>query len=109
MIYATVLARAGLLDEALKQLNTLTDKNSDLFFAHYYKGRIYQAMKNFNLAEKEYETALSINDEMEPAIFDLAGLYYMQGKLDQACRSLQETLKNKPDEQAGKRASHWNI
>jgi tetratricopeptide (TPR) repeat protein len=87
MMFSTALARSGMLDEALEQLNILTDNTPDFFFAHYYKGKIYQAMRKFEQAEKEYLTVLSINDVMEPALFDLAGLYFMQGQLEQAAES----------------------
>ncbi len=96
MVYATVLARIGALDEAMEQLNILTDREPDMFFAHYYKGRIFQTMKNYDMAEKEYLLALDINDSIEPAIFDLAGLYYMQGKLEKAAETYQNLLKKNP-------------
>jgi tetratricopeptide (TPR) repeat protein len=96
MMFSTALAKAGMLDEALEQLNTLTDENPELFFAHYYKGRIYQAMEKFDLAEKEYQIVLSRHDIMEPALFDLAQLYYMQGKLEQAAETFEKLLKIDP-------------
>ncbi len=96
MMFATALARAGMLDDAMSQLNILTDKNPDLYFACYYKGRIYQAMKKYDMAENEYKQALSINEGMEPALFDLAGLYYIQGRLEDAANTYRELLNMYP-------------
>lgn len=92
MIYATVLAREGLLDEAILHLDKLIEQNPGLIFAHYYKGRIYQEMKQFKMAENEYLLALAINSSMEPALFDLAGLYHLQGDLDRAIDTYKRLL-----------------
>jgi len=84
MIFATVLTRAGLFDKAMIQLDKLIEQNPKLVFAYYYKGRIFQAMKKLKMAENEFRLALSLNSSMEPALFDLAGLYHMQGDLNRA-------------------------
>ncbi|MBN2418880.1 MAG: tetratricopeptide repeat protein [Deltaproteobacteria bacterium] len=96
MLFSTALARAGMLDEALEQLNILTGENPELFFAHYYKGKIYETMKKPELAEEEYRSVLSINEAMEPAYIDLAELYFMQGKLEEAADTYQGLLKIYP-------------
>lgn len=83
-LLATSLIKSSRLDEAMEQLNELIAEEPRLYFAHYYKGRIYIEWGNYQEAEKEYLATLELDDTFEPALFDLAGLYQYQKKLEAA-------------------------
>lgn len=83
-LLATSLIKTNRLDGAMEQLNELIAQEPRLSFAHYYKGRIYIEWGNYQAAESEYLQTLELDDTFEPALFDLAGLYQYQRKLEEA-------------------------
>jgi len=83
-LLATALIKTNRLDEAMEHLDQLISEEPRLSFAHYYKGRIYIEWGNYQAAEKEYLTTLSLDDTFEPALFDLASLYQYQKKPEEA-------------------------
>jgi tetratricopeptide (TPR) repeat protein len=90
MIYAAMLIRQGSYDLAMVQLNP------DLVIAYYYRGRIYLEFKKYDEAEKEYRKALEIDESMEPALFDLAGLYYIKENYNKAAEIYEKILSIYP-------------
>jgi len=83
-LLATSLIKTNRLDDAMEQLDELIAQEPRLSFAHYYKGRIYIEWGNYPAAESEYIQTLELDDTFEPALFDLAGLYQYQKKLEEA-------------------------
>lgn len=83
-LLATYLIKNNKLDEAMQQLDRLVTENPDLPFVHYYKGRVYLELGNYNEAENEYLKTLDLDGTFEPALFDLASLYQSQKKLEES-------------------------
>ena len=96
MIYAAMLIRQGSYDLAMVQLNELIKQNPDLVIAYYYRGRIYLELKKYDEAEKEYLKALEIDESMEPALFDLAGLYHIKEDYNKAAEIYEKILSIYP-------------
>ena len=96
-LLATSLIKSNRLDEAMEQLDTLIAQEPRLSFAHYYKGRIYIEWGNYQAAEIEYLKTLDLDDTFEPALFDLAGLYQYQRKLESAVSLYKKLVSLYPD------------
>ena len=92
MILATVLIRKGLYNDAMKHLDDLIKQNPDMTIAYYYRGRIHLELNDYQLAEREYLKAVELNESMEPALFDLASLYQMQNRLEEAADIYRKLL-----------------
>lgn len=91
-LLATSLIKTNHLDEAMEHLDELIAQEPMLSFAHYYKGRIYIEWGNYQAAENEYLNTLELDDTFEPALFDLAGLYQYQNKLEEAISLYQRLI-----------------
>jgi tetratricopeptide (TPR) repeat protein len=102
MVLATILIRNRRLNEALAHLDELTLQNPDLILAYYYRGRIYLEMDKYEQAEKEYLKALELNESMEPALFDLASLYQIEKRFEDAIEIYNRVIKNYPSNLAAK-------
>jgi tetratricopeptide (TPR) repeat protein len=96
-LLATSLIKSNRLDEAMEQLDRLISQEPRLSFAHYYKGRIYIEWENYDAAEAAYLKALELDDTFEPALFDLAGLYQYQRKLESAVILYKRLVSLYPD------------
>jgi tetratricopeptide (TPR) repeat protein len=92
MTLATVLIRNGLFNEALGHLDELINQNPNLTIAYYYRGRVRIELGNYQEAEKEYLHALELDDSMEPAIFDLASLYQMEKRFEEAIKLYEKLV-----------------
>lgn len=90
-LLATLFIRTGQYSRALDHLDLLLAEKPDLILAHYYKGRVYLEMEDFQGAEDAFQNALQFNEIFEPALFDLGTLYQMTGRDVQAA-SMYETL-----------------
>ena len=64
---------------------------------HNDLGVAYEQKGDFNLAAKEYEKAVQKNRDWVIPYLNLGHLYYRQGKLDQAERTLREGIRIKGD------------
>jgi tetratricopeptide (TPR) repeat protein len=96
-LLATNLIKINRLDEAMEQLDILISEEPRLSFAHYYKGRIYIEWGNYQSAEDEYLKTLELDDTFEPALFDLAGLYQYQRKLEEAVTIYKKLISLYPN------------
>ena len=96
LILATLLIRNRQFEEAMAHLDKLIVQNPDLLIAYYYRGRIYLAKGDYEAAEKEYLHALEKDDSMEPVLFDLASLYQIQKRLEDASGIYEKLLNINP-------------
>jgi tetratricopeptide (TPR) repeat protein len=92
MTLAIVLIRNGLFNEALGHLDELINQNPNLTIAYYYRGRVRIELDNYQEAEKEYLHALELDDSMEPALFDLASIYQMEKRFEEAIKLLEKLV-----------------
>ncbi|MBN1847451.1 MAG: tetratricopeptide repeat protein [Deltaproteobacteria bacterium] len=92
----TMLIKKERYHEALDHLNTLIEQDPDLTIAYYYRGRIQLELKQYPEAEKDYIKALELNEAMQPAFFDLAGLYQLQERFEEAVDVYEKMLTYYP-------------
>jgi tetratricopeptide (TPR) repeat protein len=97
LLLTTILVRERRLEEALDHLTALIAQNPDLVVAHYYRGRINLEMNRYGEAEKALGNALRLNEGLEPALFDMATLYQMTGREQDAIKSYEKLVELYPD------------
>jgi tetratricopeptide (TPR) repeat protein len=84
MTLASILIRNGFFSAAMEHLDELIRQNPGLTIAYYYRGRVQVELGNYQEAEQEYLHTLELDDSMEPALFDLASLYQMENRFEEA-------------------------
>jgi tetratricopeptide (TPR) repeat protein len=102
LILSTVLIRNGFFKEALGHLEELIKQNPELTIAYYYRGRVQIELNNYQEAEKEYLHALELDGNMEPALFDLASLYQMEKRFEEAIFLYEKLLTIYPSNRVAK-------
>jgi len=102
LLLTTILVRERKLQEALAHLSTLIAQNPDLVVAHYYRGRINLEMNQYGEAEKALKEALRFNETLEPALFDLATLYQMTDRQQDAIKTYEKLVGLYPDNIPGR-------
>jgi predicted Zn-dependent protease len=103
----------GRLESAVKLLQDAIHIAPSFFHAHNNLGIIYQSMKRYSDAEKEYKASRQLNPKTERPLVNLGSLYIEQsalssgdedaaGKLlDQALDALEEAVKLNPRSAVG--------
>lgn len=73
-------------DQALNSLNTAIEKNSSDANLYNVRGRVYESMKDYANAEKDFKTALEKDPDLVDALSNIGRIYYNQGvnKLSEA-------------------------
>jgi tetratricopeptide (TPR) repeat protein len=77
----------------------LTDKESpSLWFLHYARAISYERIKNWEKAEADFRTALTLNPD-QPQVLNYLGysLVERQEKLDEALRMIERAVAARPD------------
>ena len=97
LILTTILIKDGQFKRALENLDLIIEQEPNLVIAHYYRGRIHLELGNTAEAEKGYLEALKLDQTMEPALFDLASLYQMSNKYEQAVETYERLLSLYPN------------
>ena len=82
----TTRGRRNDLDELLK-----LDANSAL--GHYYLGRVRAKSKLYLAAEQSFRKALEFNPKSEAVLLDLALVYELEGKTEDAIQTYQRLLQ----------------
>jgi tetratricopeptide (TPR) repeat protein len=93
---STLFIRLKDFDSALEHLSILIADDPGLLIAHYYVGRINLERDEYPQAEKAFLTALELNPEFLPALFDLAVLYGKTDNLDRAIECYKRILVISP-------------
>jgi tetratricopeptide (TPR) repeat protein len=96
LVLATTLIRKALFNEAMVHLDELIKQNPGLVVAYYYRGRIHVETGAYEKAEKEYLHALELDDTTEPVLFDLASLYQMEKRFEEAAKLYRKLLRLYP-------------
>ena len=87
--------------EAIAQYEAALEKNPDQAGAHMLLGTIYDMQKQWDLSQKHYQEALSIDAEFVPAANNLAYLLAVQGKdLDKALELARRAKEKMPEDPA---------
>jgi Tfp pilus assembly protein PilF len=88
----------GRLDEAAKAYEKCLEIDPQFAEAHNNLGTVYQEMKMIDKAEAEFRKALSdlTYQNRELPYFNLARLYVLQGRLDEALDYVQKSIQIKP-------------
>ncbi|MDR4503160.1 MAG: tetratricopeptide repeat protein [Candidatus Scalindua sp.] len=89
----------GLNDDAIKDYNEALKIDNSVIDAHTALVRLYIANGNLDLAEKQCNTALSVNDPVNYQILlYLASIYEQHGKFEESIGLLERILEKKPDD-----------
>jgi Tfp pilus assembly protein PilF len=88
----------GRLDESVKAYQKCLEINPRFTEAHNNLGAVYQELKLFDKAEAEFKAALLDlgYQNRELPYFNLARLYVLQGRLDEALENVQKSIQIKP-------------
>jgi len=88
----------GRLDESAKAYQKCLEINPQFSEAHNNLGTVYQEMKELDKAEAEFRKALSdlTYQNRELPYFNLARLYVLQDRLDEALDMAQKAVQIKP-------------
>ncbi len=88
----------GRLDESVKAYQKCLEINPRFTEARNNLGAVFQEMKLFDQAENEFKTALLDVGYQNRALpyFNLARLYVLQGRLDEALDNVQKSLQIQP-------------
>ena len=71
------------------------DPNSLL--GHYYLGRVRAKSKLYLAAEQSYRKALELNPKSEAVLMDLALVYELEGKTEDAIQAYQRSFRSMPE------------
>ena len=74
---------------ATEMLDNLLKLDSDSVLGHYYLGRVRAKSKLYLAAEQSYRRALELNPKSEAVLMDLALVYELQGKTEEAIQTYQ--------------------
>jgi tetratricopeptide (TPR) repeat protein len=97
LLLTTILIRKEQFDVALHHLDVLTEQSPDLVIAYYYRGRINLETGNYREAEAAFQKALTLNESLEPALFDLSTLYQITERYPAAIETYENLLGFYPD------------
>ncbi len=88
----------GRLDEAVKAYQKCLEVNPQFTEAHNNLGTVYQEMKQLDKAETEFRAALAdlTYQNRELPYFNLARLYVLQNRYDEALENVQKAIQIKP-------------
>ena len=96
----TNYARLGMMNEAINQLETAQQLNSDDLQSHYLLAIIHSSRRDYDKAAGEYEFILKKFAKAEPdnvEVYNYLGqLYYSQRKYDQAIAQFEKILSLEP-------------
>ena len=68
------------------------------YYEHMPRGRKAEARQNLDQAEKAFQKAIEINDNYADAHRNLARLYYLQEKFDQAATEYAQVIRLDPED-----------
>ena len=88
----------GRLDESVRAYQKCLEINPQFTEAHNNLGAVYQEMKLLDKAESEFKTALLDMgyQTRELPYFNLARLYVLQNRLDEALENIEKSIQIKP-------------
>ncbi len=96
-------------DDAVKYLARAVELNPDDAEGHRHLADMYRARQNVEQAILEYRAAISKNERLFLAYFDLADLLLSRGQTDEADRLFRRVLRSAPDEELVSRAARLSI
>ena len=79
-------------DRANKNLEALLKLDPNSVLGHYYLGRVRAKSKLYLAAEQSYRKALELSPKSEAVLMDLALVYELEGKTEEAIQSLSALL-----------------
>ena len=82
----------GDYEQALKHIYYIIDIDPDNMFAYYYKGRVFLEKEDFYHAEQALLKASSLFRPPPAFLFDLAVLYQITGRFEEAAQILERLL-----------------
>jgi len=86
-------SRKGKSEEAIQDLQRAIEIAPDFYHAHNLLGLLYKAAGRFDEAEKEFETAETLNDSSPEPLINLSGLYIEDNQPERAIEVGEEAIK----------------
>jgi len=84
------------LDESIRASQKALELDSELAEAHAALGLAVSLSKQYDKAEKEFETAIRLNPKLFEAYYFYARMCFVQGKLDKAARLFEQACLVSP-------------
>ncbi|NOY96681.1 MAG: tetratricopeptide repeat protein, partial [Chlorobi bacterium] len=89
--------KSGDFSKALNDLSHSIEKGDSINIEAYYnRGVVFQDMKNYIEAVKDYETCLELNGEYSNAYYNLGIIFLEQGKAEKAICMFDKSLSSNP-------------
>jgi serine/threonine protein kinase/Flp pilus assembly protein TadD len=89
------------LEESIKASQKALELDSELAEAHAALGLAVSLSKQYDKAEKEFETAIRINPKLFEASYFYARMCFVQGKHEKAARLFEQACQANPDDFQG--------
>ena len=96
LVLISLLIKQKQFQSALHHLDKLIEDDPSLVIAYYYRGRIFLELGRYDEAEEAYGEAIRLNENMEPALFDLGSLYQMKKANEKAVEIYEKLLESQP-------------
>ncbi|MBT6601246.1 MAG: tetratricopeptide repeat protein [Nitrospina sp.] len=97
MMIGDILSARGENERALSHYQIVIDSASGLARAYLLSGSIYEAQQKYDYAEDMYRKVLQIEPDNPLGYHFLARMQIIKGKLENAQKSLNQTLKLRPN------------
>ena len=96
-------------DDAIAYAAKAVERSPDDASGHHRLGLMYRRRQNIERAMQELRAAISKNDRLFPAYFDLAELYMSSGQVDEADRLYRAVVRMSRDEEFVIRAARLSM
>jgi tetratricopeptide (TPR) repeat protein len=97
LLLATLYLKEEDPENAIEVLNKLLSNFPDSYAGHYYLGKAYMAIQEFDMAEKEFMTTLELDPGLEEPRFELIELYKIRGQNEKIINLYQEIMSRDPE------------
>ena len=102
-LVCTILMQQNRLEDAQREAERLV-QHYPTAESHYLLGSVLRARGKQEEALKEYETAASLNPNLEEAFLQRSAMLFDAGKMEEAEKGLREAVRHNADSQNARRA-----
>lgn len=99
---ASLLAQDDKLEDAKKILYQLLEKKPHSFFGIYYLAKVMFALGDFSQSEKYYKKALELTPDAETVLLELAHVYAVQKRFNEAIKICEDIVQKNPSSVKGR-------
>jgi tetratricopeptide (TPR) repeat protein len=91
-------SRKGDIGEAVKSANESIKLYPGLAMPHYVLGKSYTSTGRYSEAEVELQTAVGLDEKLQPAYYELGNLYYKLARFPESIENYQLAVKYDPND-----------